>query len=163
MPSESTAIQARTVLKQDTEPDNTDALWLDTTTDPATLKRYDSGAASWSSVSVTEHSGLSGVLPSQHLIRSGDASVQANENNGGNVSLSFTDATLITAYAYTSSDEFTGATLTFEDGGTLDYPLGRNGVGYPSEVIFPPAEGVSSVEVTTNGGTEVQQIIAVTA
>jgi len=41
MPSDSTAIQARTVFKQDTAPVNTDALWIDTSKNGNPLKRYD--------------------------------------------------------------------------------------------------------------------------
>lgn len=46
----SAPIQARTVVRQDAAPSNTDVLWLDTTTSPPTLKQYDSDGASWVSV-----------------------------------------------------------------------------------------------------------------
>jgi hypothetical protein len=69
MPSESTAIQARTVFRQDTAPQDTDALWIDTSQSGDPLKKYDPDAAAWESVSATDHSQLSGVTNPPHTDR----------------------------------------------------------------------------------------------
>jgi hypothetical protein len=54
MPSESTAIQARTVFRQDTAPSNTDALWIDTSETANPLKTYSEQNAAWEKVGNTE-------------------------------------------------------------------------------------------------------------
>jgi len=47
MPSESTPIQARTVFVQDTQPADTDVLWIDTSADPSELNIYDETIPGW--------------------------------------------------------------------------------------------------------------------
>lgn len=66
MSMSSRAIVQRTVVRQDTEPADTDVLWRDSSNTPDTLKIYNSDSETWDSVSVTDHGSLSNVQPSQH-------------------------------------------------------------------------------------------------
>lgn len=141
MPLSSTPIQARTVLRQETAPGDTGLLWLDTTTEPATLKIYDSAAGEWGSVAATttdETEVLGGYQP-------------AIRQNQTEVSIEATlDGITVPQFTYAG----TGTITVRSPEGDLQW-VENPGTNHQGQTYTFTARHVDSIECTNNGDSEV--------
>jgi hypothetical protein len=152
MPSESTAIQARTVYRQEAEPSDTAALWLDTNTSPPTLKQYNTNTSAWEAVATSSVTVQDTAPPSPN---EGDLWV---DTSGTVPILKSYDAGNGT-WIRTERREASVTLIDFEDGDTSEFTdLQNGGITAQTGTVY---EGTYAGELTFDGTSAASAITAI--
>lgn len=114
MPLNSQPIQARSILRATSAPGDTDLLWLDSSTSPATLKQYDAVAGDWTPIASHPVSLTEGAAewdePEFTLHTDGTTAVDGGLELGGSAAWSYDES------AFTSTEmtnPWRSSTFTF--------------------------------------------------